>query len=55
MNNFLKKVRLKMCFLKRVAALLEFEMHKSGVFWIGLVTTVFYLCGLIYGHFKDTI
>ena len=40
---------------KGIAALLEFEMHKSGVFWIGMVITVFYLCGLIYGHFKDSI
>ena len=38
---------------KGILALSEFEFHKSGVFWVGLIVTVLYVIGLVVGYYKD--
>jgi len=38
-----------------LSALANFEYHKSGVFWIGIISTGLWLCGLIYGYYSDYI
>jgi len=36
-------------------ALADFEFHKSGIFWIGIISSFVLVSSLIFGYFKDKI